>query len=142
MLTDAHGQPIGGLTTHVLDTAHGRPAAAMRFVLRRWKVGSQAESQAESQADVAAEAKLEYLLEGVTNADGRADGPLVSGEAFVTGRYELRFWVGDYFAGLDHADARRFLDQVPLEFTVDDASSHYHVPLLVSPWSFSTYRGS
>ncbi len=135
MLTDAHGQPIGGLTTHVLDTAHGRPASAMRFVLC-WL------GEGEVGGDVGSTVASDLLKEGVTNADGRADGPLLMGDAFRAGRYALRFFVGDYFAHLGHADARRFLDQVPLEFTVDDASSHYHVPLLVSPWSFSTYRGS
>jgi 5-hydroxyisourate hydrolase len=101
------------LTTHVLDTARGRPAAGVRIELT--------------------------LPDGtrrstVTNADGRTDSPLVAEPA--AGEYELVFAVGDYFG------ERAFLDRVPVRFTIADPDAHYHVPLLVSPWSYSTYRGS
>ncbi|MCE9614423.1 MAG: hydroxyisourate hydrolase [Lentisphaerae bacterium] len=115
----------GKLTSHVLDTGRGRPAAGMAVQL--WRV--------EPKGDV-------LVREAVTNADGRTDSPLVEGAAFAAGTYRLVFAVGDYFASQRDADARRFLDAVPLVFRVDDASRNYHVPLLVSPWSYSTYRGS
>jgi len=111
----------GKLSTHVLDTAHGKPAAGVRVELYRDDV---------------------LLLQVVTNADGRTDAPLLVGEAFVAGKYRIDFHIGDYFLTLGHADARRFLDVVPIVFVVDDATRGYHVPLLVSPWSYSTYRGS
>jgi len=111
----------GKLTTHVLDTAHGCPAKGLRISLHR-------------------DGKL--IAERTTNADGRLDGPLLAGEEFVSGSYRLEFSVGDYFASRGHADARRFLDVVPVVFVVDDAARNYHVPLLVSPWSYSVYRGS
>ena len=83
------------------------------------------------------------LAEGMTNADGRDDKPLLSGAAFEAGTYELAFHVGDYFAGAPASAAEtRFLDVVPLRFNVSDPDIHYHVPLLVTPWSYSTYRGS
>ena len=112
----------GRLTTHVLDTARGRPAAGITIELR---TGS-------------------TLLKTVrTNADGRTDEPLLTGDDLVEGSYELVFHVGDYFAGAGLTpEGVRFLDQVPVRFGVADASAHYHVPLLVSPWSYSTYRGS
>ena len=115
----------GKLSTHVLDTANGKPAAGMRVQLF-W---------VEPQADV-------LLRATVTNADGRTDGPMVDGDRFSAGTYKLVFHVGDYFAEAGHPDARRFLDVVPLLFVVDDSSKPYHVPLLVSPWAYSTYRGS
>ncbi|KAF7599792.1 MAG: hydroxyisourate hydrolase [Candidatus Dactylopiibacterium carminicum] len=113
-----------GLSTHVLDTAHGCPAAGMAY--RLCEAGSG-----------------QVLREGVTNADGRCDGPLLAGEAFVPGRYELRFAVADYFRakGVTLPEPP-FLEEVTLAFGVADATAHYHVPLLVSPWSYSTYRGS
>jgi 5-hydroxyisourate hydrolase len=120
----------GKLSTHVLDTAHGCPAAGLRVTLYFL------EPQA---AAGQGEARLRSL---VTNADGRTDGPLLEGGRFMAGRYRLEFAVGDYFAARGHADARRFLDVVPIAFTVEDASVGYHVPLLVSPWAYSTYRGS
>jgi 5-hydroxyisourate hydrolase len=70
------------------------------------------------------------------------DSPVVEGPSFVAGTYRLEFSVGAYFESRGHADARRFLDVVPIVFVVDDASRSYHVPLLVSPWAYSTYRGS
>jgi hydroxyisourate hydrolase len=111
----------GRLTTHVLDTARGRPAAGVTIELR---AGS-------------------TLLKSVrTNADGRTDEPLLEGEAFAVGSYEILFHVGDYFAGAGLAGGAPFLDQVPVRFSIADAGAHYHVPLLVSPWAYTTYRGS
>ena len=103
-----------GLTTHVLDTSEGRPAAGMKIELY----------------------SLGKLLKTVTtNADGRTDAPLLSAEEFSPGSYELVFHVGDYFG------QRRFLDRVPVHFQIS-GEAKYHVPLLVSPWAYSTYRGS
>lgn len=115
---------MGRLTTHVLDTAHGTPAAGMKYSLHR--------------VDEPA-----ALAEGRTNADGRCDAPLLAGAALVAGRYELRFAVGEYFraTGVELPDPP-FLDVVTLAFGIADSDAHYHVPLLVSPWSYSTYRGS
>jgi len=107
-----------------LDTARGVPAAGMRFELLF--LGE----------------RVEMVTQGTLDDDGRSGGPLLTGEAFRPGRYRLVFHVGDYFAAVGSADARKFLDVVPLEFTVSDATMNYHVPLLVSPWSYSTYRGS
>jgi 5-hydroxyisourate hydrolase len=104
-----------GLTTHVLDTMNGRPAVGMQIEL--WSSGK-------------------ILKSVTTNSDGRTDAPLLSPEEFSTGSYELVFYVGDYFG------ERRFLDRVPVRFNISDADAKYHVPLLVSPWSYSTYRGS
>jgi len=105
------------LTTHVLDTMRGRPAAGITIEL--WSVDQS------------------KMLKSVrTNADGRTDSPLLSGEEMSAGTYELVFFVGDYFG------ERKFLDRVPVRFVIADATSKYHVPLLVSPWSYSTYRGS
>jgi 5-hydroxyisourate hydrolase len=110
---------MGELTTHVLDTAHGRPGAGMRIEL--FRTGPE-----------------ERILLGtfVTNADGRTDAPLLAGETFRAASYELLFHVGAYFG------ANGFLDAVPVRFRVADAREHYHVPLLCSPWSYTTYRGS
>jgi 5-hydroxyisourate hydrolase len=111
----------GKLSTHVLDTAHGWPAAGVRIALYRGQ---------------------ERVADAITNADGRTDAPLLVGEAMTKGTYRLEFAIGDYFASLGHADARRFLDLVPVVFVIDDPRRGYHVPLLVSPWSYTTYRGS
>ncbi|TDP71482.1 hydroxyisourate hydrolase [Roseateles toxinivorans] len=117
---------MGKLTTHVLDTMHGSPAAGMAVRLYR--------------LDGPAVQPLKSLL---LNADGRADGPLLEGEALEAGRYRLVFGVADYFRarGVELPEPA-FLDEVPLDFGIADADSHYHVPLLASPWSYSTYRGS
>ncbi len=114
---------MGRLTTHVLDTASGKPAVGVRVVLRR-------------------DGEATALAEGTTNADGRLDKPLLEGSAFKTGCYELTFHVGDYFRtnGTNLADPA-FLDLVPLRFAIAE-DAHYHVPLLVSPYGYSTYRGS
>ena len=111
----------GALSTHVLDTAHGKPAAGVRVRLFRGDA---------------------LLAEATTNADGRTDAPLLIGDAFTPGTYRIEFGVGDYFASIGDADARQFLDVVPIAFVVVEPSRGYHVPLLCSPWSYSTYRGS
>jgi 5-hydroxyisourate hydrolase len=117
---------MGRLTTHVLDTAHGGPAAGMRVVLFRLEAGTARE-----------------LKRVVLDADGRADGPLLEGADLVAGRYRLLFSVGEYFGSRSTPVADPpFLDEVPLDFGVASAADHYHVPLLVSPWAYSTYRGS
>ncbi len=114
---------MGHLSTHVLDTAQGRPAGGMAVSL--------------SQADGTLIKRL------VLNADGRNDGPLLQGDALQVGRYRLSFEVAAYFRAQGLAlPEPPFLDVVHLDFGVADASSKYHVPLLVSPWSYSTYRGS
>ncbi|MBN9063884.1 MAG: hydroxyisourate hydrolase [Rhizobiales bacterium 65-9] len=118
---------MGRLTTHVLDTAAGGPAANLWIEL--FRIGPSGERE---------------LIKGVrTNADGRADEPLLAGDEFREGAYELAFHVADHFraagAALSHPP---FLDVIPVRFHIADASGHYHVPLLVSPWSYSTYRGS
>ena len=115
-----------GLTTHVLDTARGVPAAGMKIEL--YSLGKSA-SRTDSSCG-------ELLKTVTTNADGRPDAPLLADKEFAVGNYELVFFVGDYFG------ERRFLDRVPVRFTIDDAEAKYHVPLLVSPWAYSTYRGS
>ena len=117
---------MGRLTTHVLDTAQGKPAIGMRIVLTR----------------IAGD-RREAVDAAITNADGRLDAPLLEGEALVAGTYELAFDVAGYFRGQPVATSKPpFLDVVAIRFTVADANEHYHVPLLVSPWAYSTYRGS
>lgn len=111
----------GKLSTHVLDTAHGRPAAGMRIELY---LGDN------------------ILADVVTNPDGRTDALLLTPETIQEGVYTLFFHVGEYFASLNHPDAAKFLSVVPVSFRISDRSQGYHVPLLVSPWSYSTYRGS
>ena len=118
----------GQLTTHVLDTARGRPAAGVAIELLRVVPG---------------DAAPESLTRTRTNADGRTDRPLLAAGELSIGRYELVFDVGAYFAGLEGAPGDEpFLDLVPVRFGVADAQASYHVPLLVSPWAYSTYRGS
>lgn len=116
----------GFLTTHVLDTARGEPAADMEVELARFE-----------------EDDGRRVLKTVrTNDDGRTDGPLLPEGEFRTGTYEIVFAVGAYFAGREGVPDPPFLDRVPVRFGVADPDSHYHVPLLVSPWSYGTYRGS
>jgi len=118
----------GFLTCHVLDTAKGCPAAKMRIELHR----------------VSPPEMAGLVGSFVTNDDGRLDGgPALKGKDFTVGIYEWTFYVADYFAASGSSTAGQpFLDQVPLRFGIDNPDDHYHVPLLVSPWSFSTYRGS
>jgi 5-hydroxyisourate hydrolase len=116
---------MGYLTTHVLDIARGAPAAGLRvqlyFLDPAWRVV----------ADV------------TTNNDGRTDNPLLANGALVAGQYELHFHAGDYHRAVAGTlPAGVFLEVVPIRFTVADASLHYHVPLLLSPYGYSTYRGS
>jgi 5-hydroxyisourate hydrolase len=116
---------MGKLTTHVLDTAHGCPAAGMR--VRLYRIGT---------------AGTEPLADIELNADGRTDAPLLEGGAFRPGRYRLVFGVADYFRRRGAALGEpAFLDEVPVDFGLA-GDAHYHVPLLASPWSYSTYRGS
>ncbi|HRL94811.1 MAG TPA: hydroxyisourate hydrolase [Pseudomonas sp.] len=117
---------MGRLTTHVLDAAHGRPGSAIAIELYRVD-GVQ----------------LQLLGSSQTNADGRCDVPLLDGTAFSVGTYQLQFAVGDYYRALGVAVPEpAFLDVIVLRFGVADSTQHYHVPLLVSPYSYSTYRGS
>ncbi len=113
---------MGKLTTHILDTAKGCPAQGIKIELYRGD---------------------ELLRTMSTNADGRVDGPILDGDAFSPGSYELRFHAGNYIRqttpGLQEP---LFLDIIPIRFGIADASQHYHVPLLLSPFSYSTYRGS
>ena len=114
------------LTTHILDTYHGMPAAAVSIEL--WRLDSEEDS---------------LVLETTTNFDGRTDSPLLENAAFEAGKYELIFKIGAYFDSKGvAAESIRFLDTIPIRFGIQDPSTHYHVPLLVSPWSYSTYRGS
>ncbi|WP_448573273.1 hydroxyisourate hydrolase [Trichothermofontia sp.] len=121
---------MGKLTTHVLDTANGRPAAQMTLEL--WTIAPDTGTRT-------------HLKTCVTNADGRTDQPLLSDGDLRVGIYELIFGVGDYFAQRSptlQVGSPPFLDQVPIRFGIADTDAHYHVPLLTSPWSYSTYRGS
>lgn len=118
----------GKLTTHVLDTANGRPGAGMAISLFRLD-----------------STRREKLVDAVTNGDGRCDGPLLEGQRFSAGTYELEFEVGEYFRAQDNDPGStdlRFLDTVLVRFGIASAAEHYHVPLLVSPFAYSTYRGS
>jgi 5-hydroxyisourate hydrolase len=115
---------MGRVTTHVLDTAAGKPAAGLKVVFSR------------------VDGAPAVLAEAMTNADGRLDKPLLEGTAFAPGTYEIMFHVGDYFRAQGTKLAEpAFLDRVPLRFGIAE-DAHYHVPLLVSPYAFSTYRGS
>lgn len=116
----------GRLSTHVLDTHLGKPAQGVVLELH-----------------ALSGAGSDLIVSGVTNADGRTDSPLMAGRPLPIGRYELRFAVGDYFKarGVPLTDPP-FLDVVPLRFSIAEPEGHYHVPLVATPWSFSTYRGS
>lgn len=118
---------MGRLSTHVLDTVNGRPAVGVRITLDR----------------VTPDGSRRRVAEATTNADGRTDQPLLSGDALELGTYELSFAIGAYFRSLGTAlPEPAFLDIVPIRFGIADPGGHYHVPLLTSPWSYSTYRGS
>jgi 5-hydroxyisourate hydrolase len=117
---------MGRLSTHVLDTAKGKPAAGVKITL--YRISGQGHQK---------------VKEVVTNADGRTDGPMLEGAALEAGTYELVFCAGDYLRASGQAgEGILFLDEIPIRFGVPDASQHYHVPLLISPFGYSTYRGS
>jgi 5-hydroxyisourate hydrolase len=114
------------LSTHVLDTAHGCPAAGMKIEL--WSLDGE---------------DRELVITAKTNADGRTEQPLLAAEEMKIGLYEIIFFVGDYFVAKSPTLPKiRFLDKVPVRFGIADAGASYHVPLLCSPWAYSTYRGS
>lgn len=116
----------GYLTTHVLDTARGCPAAGLRISL--YSISGTTRSE---------------ITRMVTNADGRTDAPILPQETFATGTYELEFAAGDYLRATGQAgEEPLFLDIVPIRFGMSDPEAHYHVPLLLSPFGYSTYRGS
>ena len=117
---------MGRLSTHVLDLVNGKPASGVRIELYAF------DGDARRQ-----------IADTVTNADGRTDAPIMGGAGYRPGSYELLFHAGDYFRRLGTATADPpFLDVVPVRFNLAEPDGHYHVPLLVSPWSYSTYRGS
>jgi len=113
------------LTTHVLDIYSGKPGAGIKVELYYLNNNKK-------------EKKNTFTL----NQDGRADKPLLEGEDFLNGKYELVFFIGDYFKNVSKSDELPFLDDVVIRFGISNSKEHYHVPLLVSPWSYSTYRGS
>lgn len=116
----------GWLTTHVLDTARGCPAAGLTIDLYRIEAGGR-----------------HHLAQAITNADGRTEAPILPGGAFGPGIYELVFHAGSYLRGTGQAGAEPlFLNEVPVRFGIADGTAHYHVPLLLSPFGYSTYRGS
>jgi 5-hydroxyisourate hydrolase len=116
----------GRLTTHVLDTARGKPAAGVKIMLYRISGNSHRK-----------------IAETVTNADGRTDAPMLAGDKLTEGSYELVFCAGDYLrASGQAAEGTLFLDEIPIRFGIPDPGQHYHVPLLISPFAYSTYRGS
>jgi 5-hydroxyisourate hydrolase len=119
----SHSQGAGRLTTHVLDTARGKPAHGLRIDLYR----------------ITGEAQ-HFLKSTETNSDGRCDAPLLSSGSMEAGIYELRFHAGDYLRGT--GEPSTFLDLIPIRFGIAESDAHYHVPLLLSPFSYSTYRGS
>ncbi|WP_103332449.1 hydroxyisourate hydrolase [Pseudotabrizicola formosa] len=117
---------MGRLSTHVLDTALGKPAAGVK--IRLYRVSGTSSEQ---------------IAEVVTNGDGRTDAPLLTGDGLTAGTYELVFLAGDYLRQTGQATGEvLFLNEIPIRFGVPDAGQHYHVPLLISPFAYSTYRGS
>jgi 5-hydroxyisourate hydrolase len=128
-----HVAASGRLSTHVLDTVHGCPAAGMKVDL----------FVREPSPDGCADGRWLLLRTVITNADGRVDGPLLAGDDLKVGHYRLVFEVAPYFTGKGTPQSEPpFLTQVPLDFNIANPLAHYHVPLLVSPWAYSTYRGS
>ena len=115
----------GFLTTHILDTTNGCPAPGVKIELYR----------------LSGDAR-EHMVTMVTNDDGRTDQPVIAQGELAVGTYELVFSIGDYFAGYGQKEANPFIDVVPIRFGIAKTDEHYHVPLLASPFSFSTYRGS
>ena len=130
LLGNLMGGFVGRLSTHVLDTVLGKPAAGVLVTLHR----------------LLDDANWQPVAEARTNADGRTDQPMLTGDMFGVGTYMLSFHIGDYFKRDGFAELGRaepaFLDVVPVRFTIADPAGHYHVPLLATPWSYSTYRGS
>ena len=129
-LVDGPGVPrtVGHLSTHVLDTMRGRPAQGVKVAL--YEVGASARG---------------LLTQTTTNADGRTDAPLISGEPLRIGIYELQFDIGGYFSDAGPSPpftSQRFLGIVPVRFAIAEPEGRYHVPLLATPWSYTTYRGS
>jgi 5-hydroxyisourate hydrolase len=127
---EKEGGRMGRLSTHVLDTARGKPAAGVKITL--YRLSGQSHRK---------------VKEAVTNADGRTDGPLLEGKDLAEGQYELVFAAGDYLRAGGQAEGQPgagilFLDEIPVRFGIADASQHYHVPLLLSPFGYATYRGS
>jgi 2-oxo-4-hydroxy-4-carboxy-5-ureidoimidazoline decarboxylase len=121
---DALIAPAGRLTIHVLDTNLGRPASGLAFALYRLD-------------------EQEPVISGTTNQDGRyAEGPLLQGDALRPGQYEMRYAVGAYQRALGMAETELFYDMIPIRFTIHDADAHYHVPLILARYGYSTYRGS
>jgi 5-hydroxyisourate hydrolase len=117
---------MGRLSTHVLDTARGKPAGGLKIML--YRISGQSHRK---------------IAEVVTNSDGRTDAPLLEGAKLLIGQYELVFCAGEYLRGTGQVgEATLFLDEIPIRFGVADAAGHYHVPLLLSPYGYSTYRGS
>lgn len=118
---------MGRLSTHVLDTAAGKPARNVAIELRRRSP----------------DGTWHLVKSTTTNADGRTDQPVLAGDDYVVGTYELTFHVGDYFRPSGtKPTSPAFLEDIPIRFSITEPDGHYHVPLLVSPWSYSTYRGS
>jgi 5-hydroxyisourate hydrolase len=116
----------GKLSTHVLDTANGCPANGMKIEL--WSLAGEGR---------------QLIANTQTNSEGRTDAPLLSADKMAIGQFELVFFVGEYFAAKKSALPKPpFLDKVPVRFGIADAETSYHVPLIVSPWGYSTYRGS
>ena len=113
------------LTTHVLDVYSGKPGNGIKVEVYNIKNG-----------------KREKLNSLILNNDGRTDKPLIEGSTFQEGQYEIVFFVGDYFKKITESPNIPFLDDVVIRFGISNSKEHYHVPLLVSPWSYSTYRGS
>ena len=121
------GRVTGTLTTHVLDTAHGRPAAGLRIDL----------------AVIGPDGRPRRVKTMTTDAEGRTEAPLLAAGEMHPGRYELTFHVGAYFKAVGAAVTEPpYIDQIPLRFAITDPAAHYSVPLLVSPWSYTVYRGS
>ena len=113
------------LTTHVLDVYSGKPGSGIKVELYYLN-----KNQKEKKNTV------------ILNQDGRSDKPLLEGENFLNGKYELIFFIGEYFKDILKSDELPFLDDVVIRFGISNSKEHHHVPLLVSPWSYSTYRGS
>lgn len=123
---DRHAESMGRLTTHVLDAAHGCPGSAIKVELYRVEG-----------------AQLELVASTLTNSDGRCDAPLLQGDDYRSGVYQLHFHAGDYYRARGvQLPQPAFLDVVVLRFGISAEQEHYHVPLLISPYSYSTYRGS